>query len=64
MLRAEKFAGAKRLYLPGGLEYFSKEIFDLAKALEILNLSSNYLASLPNDLTRLNKLKVMFCSDN
>lgn len=64
MLRAGKFAGAKRLDLSCGLDHFPQEIYDLADTLEILNLSGNNLSSLPNDLTRLKKLKVIFCSEN
>ncbi|MDB5851686.1 MAG: protein kinase, partial [Rhodoferax sp.] len=40
------------------------EIFDLADSLEVLNLSGNALSSLPDDLPRLHKLRVLFCSDN
>lgn len=64
MLRDGKFAGVKRLDLSCGLDHFPQEIYDLADTLEILNLSGNNLSSLPNDLTRLKKLKVIFCSEN
>ncbi|HYN53368.1 MAG TPA: leucine-rich repeat-containing protein kinase family protein [Methylotenera sp.] len=63
-LRAGKLAGTKRLDLSCGLTDFPNEIFDLADSLEILNLSGNALSSLPNDLQRLHKLRVIFCSDN
>lgn len=63
-LRAGEFAGARRLDLSCGLEYFPQEIYDLADTLEILNLSGNHLSSLPLDLARLEKLKVIFCSGN
>lgn len=63
-LRAGKFAGIKRLDLACSLTTFPKEIFDLADSLEILNLSGNQLSRLPDDLTRLKKLKIIFCSDN
>ena len=43
---------------------FPREIFDLADSLEILNLSGNQLSSLPDDLPRLHKLRIIFCSDN
>jgi hypothetical protein len=36
----------------------------LADSLEILNLSGNSLTALPDDLSRLRKLRVLFCSDN
>ena len=43
---------------------FPREIFDLADSLEILNLSGNQLDTLPDDLHRLTRLRVLFCSDN
>lgn len=63
-LRAGKLAGIQRLDLSCGLTRFPDEIFELADSLEILNLSGNALTSLPADLTRLHKLRVIFCSDN
>jgi hypothetical protein len=47
-----------------GLSDLPAEVFDLADTLEVLNLSDNQLSSLPRDLPRLHKLKVIFCSDN
>jgi hypothetical protein len=64
LLRSGKLTGIKRLDLSCGLTDFPNEIFDLADSLEILNLSGNALSSLPNDLPRLHKLRVIFCSDN
>ncbi len=63
-LRAGELAGIKRLDLSCGLTEFPREIYDLANSLEILNLSGNALSSLPDDLHRLHKLRVIFCSDN
>ncbi|MDO8990189.1 MAG: leucine-rich repeat-containing protein kinase family protein [Sideroxyarcus sp.] len=63
-LRAGKLAGIKRLDLSCGLTQFPDEIFELADSLEILNLSGNALSSLPDDLPKLHKLRVIFCSDN
>ncbi|PIX04129.1 MAG: protein kinase, partial [Gallionellales bacterium CG_4_8_14_3_um_filter_54_18] len=63
-LRCGKLAGIKRLDLSCGLTQFPDEIYDLAESLEILNLSGNALTSLPDDLPRLHKLRVIFCSDN
>jgi len=63
-LRSGKLAGAKRLDLSCDLTTFPPEIYRLADTLEILNLSGNALSSLPDDLPRLNKLRVIFCSDN
>jgi hypothetical protein len=63
-LRAGKLAGVQRLDLKCGLSEFPREIFELADSLEILNLSGNALRDLPDDLPRLHKLRIIFCSDN
>jgi hypothetical protein len=63
-LRSGKLADVKRLDLSCGLTHFPEEIYDLADTLEILNLSGNALSSLPDDLPRLHRLRVIFCSDN
>ena len=57
-------AGAVRLQLACGLTEFPPEIFTLADTLEILDLSGNALSRLPDDLPRLRKLRVLFCSQN
>ena len=54
----------RRLKLSCGLSEFPSEIFDLADSLEILDLSGNALSMLPDDLPRLYKLRIIFCSDN
>ncbi len=53
-----------RLDLSCGLSEFPREVFALADTLEVLNLSGNALSSLPDDLPRLHRLRVLFCSDN
>ena len=63
-LRAGQLAGLRRLTLSCGLTEFPREIFDLADSLEILDLSGNALSSLPDDLPRLYKLRIIFCSNN
>lgn len=63
-LRAGELAGAVRLQLRCKLTEFPREIFDLADTLEILDLSGNALTSLPDDLPRLHRLRIIFCSDN
>ena len=63
-LRAGQLAGVRRLKLSCGLSEFPSEIFDLADSLEILDLSGNALSMLPDDLPRLYKLRIIFCSDN
>ncbi|MCU0121183.1 protein kinase [Pseudomonas sp. B2M1-30] len=63
-LRAGELSGITRLDLAEGLTEFPAQIFDLADTLEVLNLSGNALSSLPDDLHRLTRLRVLFCSDN
>lgn len=63
-LRRGQLAGITRLELSADLHEFPQEIFDLADSLEVLDLSGNRLTSLPHDLPRLHKLKVLFCSNN
>ncbi len=63
-LRAGQLAGTRQLKLACGLSEFPREIFDLADTLEILDLSGNALTSLPDDLPRLGKLRILFASDN
>lgn len=63
-LRRGELAGIRRLDLSAELTEFPAEIFDLADSLEVLNLSGNQLRYLPNDLARLHRLRILFCSDN
>jgi Leucine-rich repeat (LRR) protein len=63
-LRAGQLAGARELKLPCGLSEFPREIFDLADTLEVLDLSNNALTTLPDDLPRLRKLRILFASNN
>ena len=63
-LRSGELTGIQRLQLRCGLTEFPREIFELADSLEILDLSGNHLSALPDDLPRLHKLRVIFCSDN
>ncbi len=63
-LRAGALAGCRRLDLACGLTALPREVFDLADTLEVLNLTGNQLSTLPDDLPRLHRLRVVFCSDN
>ena len=58
-------AGARHVRLTQlGLRQFPRQLFDLADSLEILDLSGNQLDSLPADLPRLRRLRILFCSNN
>lgn len=63
-LRSGQLRGTRRLDLSAGLAALPPEVFELADTLEVLNLSGNALSELPDDLPRLHRLKVLFCSDN
>lgn len=63
-LLAGELTGLTRLTLREGLIDFPCEIFGLADSLEILDLSGNRLSELPEDLDRLAKLRILFCSEN
>lgn len=63
-LRRGELNGITRLDLSEDLTEFPREIFTLADSLEVLNLSGNRLSSLPDDLHRLHRLRILFCSDN
>ena len=62
-LRAGQLTGTVRLDLSCDLTELPPEVFALADTLEVLNLSGNRLRDLP-ELSRLHRLKVLFCSDN
>lgn len=63
-LRSGELKGIKRLNISADLTEFPQEIFELADTLEILDLSSNALSSVPKDIHRLKKLKIAFFSNN
>lgn len=64
-LRAGKLKGATKLDLSWAkLDKIPAEVFDLADTLEVLNLQGNALTSLPEDMKRLKKLRILFLSNN
>ena len=63
-LRSGELAGISQLKLSENLTEFPLEILSLANSLEILDLSSNDLTSLPDELAQLTKLKIIFASQN
>ncbi len=63
-LEQGELTGIRRLDLSADLRTFPEAIFGLADTLEVLNLSGNRLDALPAELSRLRKLRILFCSDN
>ncbi len=63
-LLSGELIGIRHLKLSCGLSHFPSDILDLADTLEILDLSGNSLSSLPDDFSRLTKLRIIFCSNN
>jgi hypothetical protein len=57
-------SGVRELRLAGGLTEFPRDLFGLADSLEVLDLGAGGLTRLPDDLGRLTKLRVLFCSGN
>ncbi|OEE11765.1 protein kinase [Vibrio cyclitrophicus ZF205] len=63
-LKSGQLNGIKRLQLSEGLTEFPLEIIELADSLEILDLSGNQLSELPQELTQLTNLRIIFASNN
>lgn len=63
-LKSGELIGTRRLTLSENLTSFPLEILSLADSLEILDLSNNQLTSLPKELSKLKKLKIIFASNN
>lgn len=63
-LQNGQLGGATHLKLACGLTELPRAVFTLADTLEVLDLSGNQLTSLPDDLPRLHKLRVVFASNN
>ena len=56
--------GEPRLKLSQELTEFPLEILEMADSIEILDLSNNYLRSLPSEFSQLKKLRVAFFNNN
>ena len=63
-LRRGDLAGARAITLREGLTALPPELFDLADTLEVLDLSGNALTTLPDDMGRFSRLRMLFCSGN
>ena len=57
-------AHRRQVKLQDNLTAFPAELYQLADTLEVLDLSNNQLTSLPDDLTRFTKLRILFASNN
>ena len=63
-LHSGALRGARHIKLAAGLHTFPRELFEFADTLEVLDLSGNQLTTLPDDLTRFSKLRILFASNN
>lgn len=63
-LESGELAGAQRLSLRCDLESIPESLYGLAPTLEILDLNGNQLSSLPEAFSQLQKLKILFLSQN
>lgn len=57
-------ARAHHIRLSDGLTEFPAALYQLTETLEILDLSGNQLSTLPDDLTRFARLRILFASNN
>ncbi len=63
-LAAGELQGTTKLTLACGLTTFPEAIYTLADTLEILDLSSNQLSTLPDNFAKLHRLRILFLSNN
>jgi len=63
-LQSGQLKDATRVKIAQGLTVFPTELYALADSLEILDLSDNQLTTLPDDFSRLHKLRIFFASNN
>ncbi len=63
-LKSGQLIGSKELKLTCGLKEFPEEILSLAETLEVLDLSDNQLTTLPDSITQLKKLRIIFFARN
>jgi hypothetical protein len=63
-LKSGSLIGSKRLKLACGLRKFPEEILALKDTLEILDLSDNHLSELPDSISQLKHLKIIFFARN
>ena len=63
-LKSGQLKGSIRLKLACGLKEFPEEIISLADTLEVLDLSDNQFSTLPDSISKLKKLRILFFARN
>lgn len=63
-LKSGELLGTKRLKIAEGLTTFPEEIFTLADTLEVLDLSDNHISELPDNISDLKALRIIFFANN
>jgi len=63
-LQSGELKHANHVKIAEDLTVFPTELYTLADSLEVLDLSNNQLVTLPDDFSRLHKLKIFFASNN
>ena len=63
-LHSGALRGTRQIKLSAGLREFPRELFAIADTLEVLDLSGNQLSTLPDDLSRFGRLRILFASNN
>ncbi len=63
-LKSGQLQGIKSLKLACGLKEFPEEIITLSETLEVLDLSDNELTTLPDSISQLKHLKIVFFAHN
>lgn len=63
-LKSGTLLGATHIKLACGLTEFPVELFEIAKTLEVLDMTDNKLSMLPENFADFKKLKILFLSNN
>ncbi len=63
-LKSGKLKGLKKLKLACGLSEFPEDILELSETLEVLDLSDNQLTDLPESISQLKHLRILFFARN
>jgi len=63
-LKSGELLGSKTLKLVCGLTVFPEEVITLSETLEVLDLSDNQISVLPDSVSKLKKLRIIFFARN